>query len=307
MRRALASDGPNPGFLRPEAHLAVVIVADEDDCSAFDRSLFEASGDLTSPLGELSSFRCFEFGTTCDGVASGDERTTGARSNCIPDDESPYLERVSSYVEFLEQLKGGDADKVTVAAITGPKGPIVVGLTPPREEELWVEPACQVCPGGTSGGCSLDPSDPEAALVAAAPSVRLQAFLDGFEHKQFENICSYDAANDALDFTGALGRIGAQLAGEYARCLSRDPADTDSETAGVQPFCELFEIGAAGAEGQPTENAIPACDQDASAATCFTLRENAATCTGTSRHLEVSLTRAEPTPPGTTFSLRCAF
>ncbi|MBL4635617.1 MAG: VWA domain-containing protein, partial [Kofleriaceae bacterium] len=69
MRLALDNtSGQNTGFLRPEAFLAVIIITDEDDCSAKDPSIFNSDPSLdniNSAVGFLSSFRCFEFGVTC--------------------------------------------------------------------------------------------------------------------------------------------------------------------------------------------------------------------------------------------------
>ena len=42
MKRALDGSNPeNEGFLRDDAFLAVIFVADEDDCSAFSRGVFD--------------------------------------------------------------------------------------------------------------------------------------------------------------------------------------------------------------------------------------------------------------------------
>ena len=49
-------------FFRPEANLAIVILADEDDCSLLDPALLGTSAEL----GPLSAFRCFEHGVVCD-------------------------------------------------------------------------------------------------------------------------------------------------------------------------------------------------------------------------------------------------
>jgi hypothetical protein len=82
MKRALENEVENAGFLREQANLAVIVLADEDDCSVYDRSLFtlQAGGDTrTSPLGELSSFRCFAFGISCAEDGDG-ERELGERT-----------------------------------------------------------------------------------------------------------------------------------------------------------------------------------------------------------------------------------
>jgi len=51
------ADGANAGFLREDSHLAVVVLTDEEDCSASDTELF----DITSPrFTENLNLRCFE-------------------------------------------------------------------------------------------------------------------------------------------------------------------------------------------------------------------------------------------------------
>src|SRR5262249_8144002 len=72
--RALGADGVAPpaqnnGFLRPDAYLQVVLVTNEDDCSAPpDSDLFDSSSmTVTDPLGPMQSYRCNEFGHLCSG------------------------------------------------------------------------------------------------------------------------------------------------------------------------------------------------------------------------------------------------
>src|SRR5205814_6970206 len=59
----------NNGFLRDEAFLAVILLTDEDDCSApVDSDLFDTKqNSLSDPYGPLASFRCNEFGHLCGG------------------------------------------------------------------------------------------------------------------------------------------------------------------------------------------------------------------------------------------------
>src|SRR5687768_11279861 len=74
--RALALDGRNGDFLRPNAFLAIVILSDEDDCSANDPPQLFSTTD--SSLGPRTSFRCFEYGIKCDEVP--DPRAVGPRT-----------------------------------------------------------------------------------------------------------------------------------------------------------------------------------------------------------------------------------
>jgi hypothetical protein len=296
MRRALSEQELNAGFLRPGASLAVLFVADEDDCSAHDRGIFDASqDDRDSELGELSSFRCFEFGVECAPVAGG-ERVLGPRTDCAPEEGSRYIESVSTYIDFLRGLKA-DPDKVFVSAITGDSAPVVIQEDPEKTpSELVVAPTCTICPGGAATGCSS-----LEALVSAAPAIRMQALVDAFGasgHRQ--DICAYDAATDSLDFGAALAGVAEHLAPRIATaCLEVMPLDTDAAAVGTQVTCEVVE-SAGGAE-----TAIPACDATASNLPCFRLRDNPDQCPATG--LALAIERGEaPAPAGAVQSLRCA-
>ena len=110
----------NPGFLRPEALLAVVFITNEDDCSARDPSLFDNSQDsLDAPLGPWHSFRCFEFGFHCD---VNDRGHLGPRHDCKP--AGRYLYDVDDYIGFFKGLK--PEGRVLLAVIAGPPQPVVV-------------------------------------------------------------------------------------------------------------------------------------------------------------------------------------
>src|SRR5215471_18035003 len=102
MKRALsATKVENAGFLRQNAYLAVIIIGDEDDCSARDFSVFNpdpALNNVNSPLGPLASFRCTEFGVTCDG--HNISRSPANYQDCSPRGDS-YLQHPQAYVDFL--------------------------------------------------------------------------------------------------------------------------------------------------------------------------------------------------------------
>jgi hypothetical protein len=244
MRRALDNDAENAGFLRPGANLAVVILADEDDCSASDRGVFTADvDDREAPLGELSSFRCFEFGITCDEDATG-ERELGPRSGCVPDEGSAYFEQVSTYVDGLRQVKG--EAPIVVATISGPPTPVEV-IIAEDVDTLFLAPSCVVCPDGAAGGCSLSPTEEGGALVAAFPAIRMRAFADAFgERGRNETICSYDAETQTVDFS--LGGIADLVRTEAVTLCA--PAAADAET------CRAFDVAG------DTATEVPWCGGD---------------------------------------------
>src|SRR5690606_5215538 len=203
---ALSNEQENAGFLRQDAHLMVVFIQDEDDCSARDRSLFDpGQDDRDAPLGELSTYRCFEFGTTCD--SPSDERAVGPRQGCRPDEDPAYLEPVATYVDFLRRLKDG-RNKVIVAAVAAGDAPIAVGIDPDRDQPR-PEPQCVVCPGGSTD-CYPDALD--QALVAGAPALRMGAFLDAFAPlATFQSLCTYHPGRAEIDFSGALVQLAYTL------------------------------------------------------------------------------------------------
>ena len=147
--RASFQNPANAGFLRPEANLAVIVLADEDDCSLLDPALLETG---IERFGPLQSFRCFEQGVEC---SPDNPRELGAKDGCRPRAASAYVEDIAPFREALLAQKGNDARKILLSAIVGPRGPVAVedrnvnGM-PMRA----VKHSCEVTP---PGGTVLDP------------------------------------------------------------------------------------------------------------------------------------------------------
>ena len=147
----------NYGFFRLDAALAIVIVADEDDCSADDTTVYDPSPkDLDDPLGPLHSFRCFEFGVVC----SPDEpRVEGVKTGCTVRTGS-YLTDPAAVADAVHAFR--PPGRVAVAVITGAPSAVAVGPDPENPENPALLPSC------------------ESALGPAAPGIRLQAFAAAF-------------------------------------------------------------------------------------------------------------------------------
>ncbi len=189
MKKALDRQDPdaavaNWGFFRDDSFLAVVFVTDEDDCSASKPEVLfdpdESQNRLDSALGPMTSYRCFEFGITCD---TDDRTVQGPRSDCVPrraDDPLNLLHPVNRYTAFLEGLK--DPNLLLVAAVAGPV-PDRVTVTRDDLGRPKVAFSCQ------------DPEDPDQG---AAPAIRLQALVGYFNSEgdlqewAFTSICSQD-------------------------------------------------------------------------------------------------------------------
>ena len=79
--RALGADGlpppaTNAGFLRDDAELAIILLSNEDDCSApAGTTLYSLNGFQQSqenPLGPIANYRCNQFGHLCKDPQAAD-------------------------------------------------------------------------------------------------------------------------------------------------------------------------------------------------------------------------------------------
>src|SRR5439155_4347552 len=103
----------------PGANLAVIVLSDEDDCSALGPALFDAN---RSDLGPLNSFRCFRFGVQCD----QDTSTIGAKSGCLPAAKSTLFDDIGTFRSFLLSLKNNDERMVMFGAVVGDPAAVAV-------------------------------------------------------------------------------------------------------------------------------------------------------------------------------------
>lgn len=258
MRASLASP-ENAGFFRPEANLAVVVIADEDDCSVHDAAFFSAD----PALGPQQSFRCTRHGVECDEAID----STGDKTNCRPREDSPLVEGVQPAVDQLLAFKG-DPRTVMVAAIVGDPAPVKVDQQSINGELQSV----------LTASCTFATPDGDGA---AAPGVRLAAFVDAFAGRsQLTSICS-------SDLTQPLGLIG-----DSAKKLVGDPCLDSSRLAdtlpdpGIQPACEVLDIRDS-APADPT--VLPSCD--AATGDCFELVADPVACPLSEDHLRVRFRR----------------
>lgn len=258
-RRALGDGNPDAAaFLRPHALLAIFFITDEDDCSAADRALFDPAQDgRDEPLGELSSFRCFERGVTCDGA--DDPRAPGPRTGCRPAADGP-LAPVSEAVDFLRALKRGPA-LVLVGGLFGDAGPVAV------EEVDGRLALADVC---------------SSSQAAAAPAIRLHALADAFPGPEATaSICDPDpAARPGALATSAVAALAA------TRCLRGAPRDAQPDEPGLQPSCRAYtiagrerrELPPCGSAAWAPRPATPHLAEGDRERLCFAVEEDEETC-----------------------------
>jgi hypothetical protein len=277
MRRALTNP-VNAGFVRAEANLAVVIVTDEDDCSALDPALFTSD---SSALGPLASFRCFAQGVVCDPDAP---TRPGDQHGCRPRASSRLVEPVQPFVDALLAIKP-DPRQVMVAGVIGDPSPVHVELA--------------ALPGTTAPIPTLSPSctfDGATGGETAAPAVRLAAFLDGFPGRnQRTSICDGDLSG-ALD---AIGASAKRLVGDP--CIDAAALIDSSVAPGIQPACEVTDVR----DAAPGETVVlPAC-ADGVVTDCYALVADAAACPDTAEHLRVRVQRVQGASADTWTHVSC--
>ncbi|MEZ4367839.1 MAG: hypothetical protein R2939_16405 [Kofleriaceae bacterium] len=270
---AIDPDHPiNADFLRDDAILAVVLLTDEDDCSAADPALY---GDDPG-LGPKDSFRCFQYAVACDGddPDPGVAGAPGPRSGCELRPEPRYHTPVQALVDQLVARKGGDPSRIIVASFDGGVGPVVVDTYPAGDgtDTTWLTLA---------PSCGAPNTAPGGAPRTAAPALRLAALRDAFPGRAWsESICGDLGAG--LERTA---EVVADVAGARP-CLRGALRDADATTPGIQPTCRAVAVHSL--DGGELTTAVPACAGDA-ATGCFALVADADACPGSDSGLRVEL------------------
>lgn len=273
LRRSLTNPA-NAGFLRSDANLAVVILADEDDCSVRDPALF--GGDPA--LGPLQSFRCFEHGVICDPDAP---RTPGTKQGCRPREGAPLIEPVAPLIDALLAARP-DPRQVMVAAVVGDPAPVAVTLDASAGAPVaTLAPSCSFA--GTAGASHAD------------PAVRLAAFVAGFPGRsQLASICSADLAAP-LD---AIGATAKRLIGDP--CIDTSALADTSPEPGIQPACHVFDL-----RDSASDAPVPLPPCDGAAPDCYALVSDAARCPAGDDHLRLGLRRSRAAAADTWTHVRC--
>jgi hypothetical protein len=256
MQRALENNPANAGFIRQDAFLAVIFLADEDDCSMSHSTLLGPDG---GPLGPQQSFRCTRFGVKCDvgGASDAAMNQVGVKDQCHPDDASQHVQRVGKYVDFLKGLKDDDS-KVIVAGILGTNDPFAVEL---RTINGSQQPAlAHSCTYEGPDGVLNTPDD-----QVADPPTRLSFFLSQFPNRSTQTtICQQDLSG------------GLQLIGELLKAAIGNPCITGNLAV---PFdCAVSYVNNFGQSNQQ-ETVLPQCGTGVGEP-CWEIITDAAACPG---------------------------
>ncbi len=275
-RAALDGTVPeNAGFLRPGALLAVVFLSDEDDCSVSDPAMFDpAQTDDADPLGAFSSFRCTEFGVTCDG---GDlPRGPGFYQECAPR-ESAFMRDSADFADFLRALK--PPGRLLVSTVVGRARPFNVVVDADGHPELDAS-----CGNGTGR--------------EARPGIRFRGLRDELPTQSTDtSICEPDWST----IGGALDGVLGAGAGGAGGCLFRAIDDVDiSPTPGLQVDCLVYDVTDLGLPGE-TRALIPTCGSPP----CWHAEVDPLACQFGPQQLRLTVDRAAPPPAGTVIVAEC--
>ncbi len=277
-KRALQpSNAANAGFLRPSAYLAIIFLADEDDCSMEHSTLLTTD---TTQLGPLQSFRCTRYGITCDtgGTDQAAMNTIGPKGACHSNESSQYLTKIGDYVTFFKGLKT-DPSNVIVAGIVGTVTPFEVELRAPAGSSTQIPALAHSCTY----------TDTSNAAEVADPPIRIKQLLDSFPNRStFSTICQQD-------LSGGLVLIAQLLKSVIGSpCIDGTLADVDPNTPGPQYDCSVSDVANYGAANQQ-ETVLPACNgSDPTMATnkpCWAIETDTANCTSGS-HLTLKVERS---------------
>lgn len=260
-------------MLRPQAYLGLVMLTDEDDCSAATNDgMF---GDHDDLRGESASLRCASRGHACGGrnlVDSPPGYPTDAKfetnfSECsartdacpnptdgdpnattdtsVPTSCSP-LKSVRRLADEVKSLKSNPDEQILVAGIFGwplndeemAKAKYKVDLIPNPNTADTAHPTVYdywpTCYDPNHPAPRDGSYDPEAAGWGAQGGLRMSAFVDEFGENGLKfSICQ-------PDFSGSMQKIGETIAKKLQNlCVDYKLYDKDADEAGLQPDCRV--------------------------------------------------------------------
>ncbi len=268
----------NIGFLRPNAYLAIVLIADEDDCSADPDDTI--NNGMFQPLlpGETPRLRCAARGHVCNGQPIPDyDPATGytgqgftailadcaAKQPSRPADPAylPLID-VQEVVDWVKRVKARPTEQILMSGIIGwppnydpasvqyqiGKDPIA----PSPQNTLWdYLPICELAPNASADGNTYK----------AYGGLRLKKFMEAFgDHGQSFSMCN-------SDYAAAMAQIGDSTGMALKTgCLDSPLIDTDPSTPEIDPECQVIEQIRCETPGQGTcrrngyqEQSFPQC------------------------------------------------
>jgi hypothetical protein len=297
--RALGADGNGPppstntGFLRDQASLGIVMLTNEDDCSApSDTAIFSRNGgqqNIANPDGPIQNYRCNggpRGGHLCKDLNPGSQNTDLATPPLLPptdatgtppavqlsdceDNESgsSALIPVTKFVEDIKQLKPDPDNQIFIGAIIAPPTPYGVEwdapLHPenPQPGELWPQ-VQHSCGSPNATGPLTNPNATQLPTDGSFgdPGVREFAFATSFHNSVVRSICDLDYAESMTEIAANLKRLLTPP------CITQK-VQTDAQG---NPDCSVTE-NLTDSGGHTTQLALPNCNENGKVAPCWTM------------------------------------
>ena len=259
----------NIGFLREKAYLVIILITDEDDCSAEPNNNANDNIFMNQPATETASMRCAARGHVCNGQPIPDyvdptRGYTGAGftanfSDCAAKDRSlpgdngllPLI-AVQEIIDSITPVKPRPKEQILVSGIIGwPPDPRDMGLP----SDLVVSDKYQIGKDATSIRgqelmwdympiCKI-PSQKSADgnIYKAYGGLRLKQFIDAFRRTDpdtgIPQVNTFSICKP--DFTGAMTMLGSNGFGIRPGCVYYPLIDADPSTPGTQPTCQALE------------------------------------------------------------------
>ena len=299
------------GFLRPDAYLGVVIITDQDDCSAgASDGIFAANPGLAN---ETATLRCATRAYACNGqnltsFPPGYPTTAALTANfadceartdfCGPGVDTTQPTACAPLDDFgilageIKQLKA-DPDQILITGIFGwpptdadmSTANLTIDETPNPNEADTAHPELfdnwPMCYDANHPPTNKDPAtgfDRDAAAWGATAGLRLSAFVDEFGYDGLKySVCQ-------PDFSAAIAGIGTAPIRELQDlCMGQKLVDTDLVQPGVQPSCDVWYLvpdpdnpSCLYSQSPP----IPQCDAAQSVVPCWQVDHDYNQCPG---------------------------
>lgn len=294
--RALGADGQGPapgqnaGFLRDDAILAIVLLTNEDDCSAPpDTKLYSENGgpeSLSNPLGPVGGgFRCNRYGHLCtdpkNGTigmppllppsdATGNPPTLALDACTSNDTSSGMLIPVSKIISDIRGLKKDPDNQILVAAIAAPPAPYgeiwLTDTSHPNESWPEIMHSCGTGPTGVTNPAADTTTDGSFG----DPAVRITQFLAGFQDSVFASICD-------PSYAGSLSAIANRINTKFQPpCVTGKIAKTAAGT----PDCTVADRIYDAADDTWGDQALRNCDDNGNQPPCWRFQPGGTSCAG---------------------------
>jgi hypothetical protein len=323
IERAEDPDDPQHGFIRAMGTFAIVIVTDEVDCSynpEFESVFLAEIDGGTSPVfwsdpdaDAPTSAVCWNAGVLCEGDGMPYDGCRPSHKNSAGFEDIPgadaVLYPVHRYIEALNDAAGHYPRRIVVSFIDGVPpdydGQLVYAMSPDPADQLEY---------GIGPGCTFDDDgNPSTPPMTGRPPVRELEIAERFAAGGTPHMYSICQA----DYSATLISIAEAIRDQHPPiCMSVCVADTDPDTAGLQPQCSLTEAVPNVAEGDVDILDVPLClaggTLPADATLCYELRVDdalAPRCADDGWNLEFRLVRAPgvQATEGSTFEVTCEY